>query len=76
MSSWVEAEWRVFINEKRAGRKAGNLVTIAVGISDIGTLPISLRYYQVIPYTANCFPDVVPALRTLTYNARMEATRP
>ena len=29
-SSWVEAEWRLFINEKRSGRKAKKFLT-AVG---------------------------------------------
>jgi hypothetical protein len=49
-SSWVEAEWRVFINEKRSGRKGGNFLTVTVGDLTPDKLPISLRYYEVIPY--------------------------
>jgi hypothetical protein len=26
LSSWVEAEWRLFINEMRSGRKSGNFL--------------------------------------------------
>jgi len=51
-SSWVEAEWRVFLNEKRSGRKVGNFVTVVVGDLTPQQLPISLRYYEVIPYDA------------------------
>ena len=50
MSSWVEAEWGFFINEKRSGRKAGNLITVVVGSLQAGDLPPSLRYYEVIPF--------------------------
>jgi len=47
-SPWVEAEWGLFINEKRFGRKTGNLLTlIAPGLS-INELPASLRYYEVL----------------------------
>jgi hypothetical protein len=60
LSSWVEAEWRVFINEKRSGRKTGNIVTVVVGITDIGSLPISLRYYEVIPYVPDGLDTVLP----------------
>ena len=48
-SSWVKAEWGLFINEKRSDRKSGNLVTIIVGDMQIKDLPASLRYYEVIP---------------------------
>jgi hypothetical protein len=50
LSSWVEAEWGFFINEKRSGRKTGNLITVAVGGLKPVSLPPSLRYYEVIPY--------------------------
>jgi hypothetical protein len=47
-STWVEAEWRIFINEIRSGRKKGNFLTIVdKGISP-QELPISLRYYEVM----------------------------
>jgi hypothetical protein len=64
LSSWVEAEWRVFINEKRGGRKAGNFVTVVVGITDFSTLPISLRYYQVIPYAPDKLSELLPYVQT------------
>jgi hypothetical protein len=49
LSSWVEAEWRLFINEKRSGRKRGNFVTVVSGNLSPAELPLSLRYYEVIP---------------------------
>ena len=49
-SRWVEAEWGWFINEKRSGRKDGNLITVLVGDADIGDLPPSLRYFEVVPF--------------------------
>jgi hypothetical protein len=52
MSSWVEAEWGFFINEKRSSRKQGNVVTLTVGDFDPGELPPALRYYEVIPLDA------------------------
>jgi molecular chaperone DnaK (HSP70) len=48
LSPWVEAEWGFFINEKRSGRKTGNLVTVIAGALDLGDLPPSLRYYEVL----------------------------
>jgi hypothetical protein len=50
LSQWVEAEWGFFINEKRSGRKPGNLITVVVGSMEISELPPSLRYYEVINY--------------------------
>jgi hypothetical protein len=48
-SPWVEAEWGFFINEKRSGRKTGNLVTLITGHLQLSDLPPSLRYYEVLP---------------------------
>jgi len=50
LASWVEAEWGFFINEKRSGRKRGNLVTVVVGALGPTDLPPSLRYFEVIPF--------------------------
>lgn len=47
-SPWVEAEWGLFINEKRSGRKTGNILTLTVGHLQPAQLPASLRYYEVI----------------------------
>jgi hypothetical protein len=55
LSQWVEAEWGFFINEKRSGRKPGNLITMVVGSMDISDLPPSLRYYEVINYAPEVF---------------------
>lgn len=48
MSGWVEAEWRLFINEKRSGRKSGNIISIIDNGLSPADLPMSLRYYEVI----------------------------
>ena len=53
--SWVEAEWRVFINEKRSGRKSGNIVTVFAGDLTFAWLPISLRYYEAMPFQPESF---------------------
>ena len=43
-SSYVQSEWRTFIEEKRTGRKTGNIITIIN--FDISSLPISLRQFE------------------------------
>jgi hypothetical protein len=58
-SPWVEAEWGLFINEKRSGRKAGNVITLAVGSLQPADLPSSLRYYEVIPFGPESFERVL-----------------
>jgi len=48
-AKWVEYEWRLFSDEKLAGRKQGNLVTVlAKGLSP-SVLPIRLRNLEAIP---------------------------
>ena len=51
LSGWVEAEWRVFINEKRSGRKTGNIISVVTKDLTPEMLPMSLRYYEVVPLT-------------------------
>lgn len=58
-SSWVEAEWGFFINEKRSGRKPGNLITLVVGSLKAVDLPPSLRYFEVIPFDSGQFPKLL-----------------
>jgi len=58
-SSWVEAEWGLFINEKRSGHKKGNLVSLAVGGLQPRELPPSLRYYEVIPAGPQAFEKIL-----------------
>lgn len=46
-SRWVRAEWRMFLNELRSGRKTGNVLTVLAGNMTITDLPLSLRSFQV-----------------------------
>ena len=48
-TGWVRYEWSSFLNEKRSGRKQGNLLTLIVGDACIDQLPYALRQYQVLP---------------------------
>ena len=43
-STYVKSEWRTFIEEKRSGRKMGNIITLIE--FNISELPISLRHFQ------------------------------
>lgn len=47
-SGWVHYEWSSFLNEKRSGRKTGNLVTVVRDEKDISKLPYALRQYEVM----------------------------
>lgn len=47
-SRWVEHEWGSFLNEKLAGRKTGNLVTVTVGRVPERELPLALRNHQIL----------------------------
>ena len=49
---WVEAEWGALLNEKRSGRKEGNVVTVTFGNVAIEELPLALRQFEVLPWTA------------------------
>jgi hypothetical protein len=57
-SSWVEAEWGFYINEKRGGRKKGNILTVVTSDIGIEELPASLRYYQVIFFEKENFEQI------------------
>lgn len=48
-SKWVEYEWRLFLGEKLAGRKDGNLITVLAEDLSVSDLPISLRNLEAIP---------------------------
>jgi len=48
-SGYVEAEWRIFINELRARRKQGNFITVIQPDLLLSALPVALRCYEVIP---------------------------
>lgn len=45
-SEWVKAEWNLFINEQRSGRKRGNLITILKKGVRTEDLELSLRGVQ------------------------------
>ena len=49
MSGWVRYEWQAFANEKRSGRKQGNMITLFDDNMKILDLPLLLRQYEVIP---------------------------
>lgn len=57
-STYVESEWRIFMEEKRAGRKTGNIITIIN--FPISALPISLRVFQ--SFVVNCFVKITDFL--------------
>jgi hypothetical protein len=63
VSSWVAAEWRLFIKEKRSGNKLGNLITLTIGSLRAGDLPASLRYYEVIPFEEDNFSRIIQYLK-------------
>jgi hypothetical protein len=69
-SSWVEAEWGLFINEKRSGRKLGNLITVVAGGLRPGDLPASLRYYEVIPFQRESLPKILRYVTAALNQAR------
>lgn len=64
LAPWVKAEWGFFINEKRSGRKRGNLLTVTVGEMSPGSLPPSLRYYEVIPLDSRFLGKLLGYLRS------------
>ena len=48
-TTYVKSEWRTFVEEKRSGRKIGNIITILKGVA-IADLPIALRSVQSFAY--------------------------
>jgi len=47
-AQWVKYEWRLFLGEKLAGRKGGNLITVIAGGMQMRELPIGLRHREVV----------------------------
>lgn len=47
-SGWVHYEWSSFLNEKRSGRKEGNIITVVSDENSIAKLPYALRQYEAI----------------------------
>lgn len=50
-SSWVEAEWRFFLNRIRSGKTKGNLLTVITNTLKIDDLPPSLQNFEVLNFT-------------------------
>lgn len=62
-ASYVKAEWRFFINEKRSGRKPGNIITVAASDIQPRDLPPSLRNYEMIPLAPQYFDKILLYVR-------------
>jgi uncharacterized membrane protein YeaQ/YmgE (transglycosylase-associated protein family) len=63
VSGWVQDEWGTFLGELRAGRKAGNLITLVIGSVKAPDLPLGLRSRQVLPYNQRGFDSLLQFLR-------------
>lgn len=63
-AQWVQYEWRLFLGERLAGRKTGNLITVIAGEMGIGDLPISLRNREVVRLTPGDLAKLVDYTRT------------
>jgi hypothetical protein len=49
-SGWVKYEWSSFANEKRSGRKSGNIITVVTENMNVESLPYLLRQHEVISF--------------------------
>ena len=47
-SGWVKYEWTSFANEKRFGRKTGNLLVVLTDNMAVSQLPFALRQCEVL----------------------------
>lgn len=69
-SSYVEQEWRIFLEEKRSGRKKGNIISICKNL-DLASLPIGIRHFQSFSYEDfNSVIDYLPKLDTGDNNSK------
>ncbi len=60
-SPWIEAEWRLFLNEKHAGRRKGAIVII--GDLDPSDLPASLRHCEIVSSNVNSLERILPLVK-------------
>ena len=60
---WVEHEWSLFMKEKLAGRKRGNILTV-IETGDIASLPIPLRGSEVVDASSEGLQRLVSYLWT------------
>lgn len=49
-SSWVDNEWRYYLNRQRMGHAKGNLIVVLTPNVDIGKIPLALQQKQVFYY--------------------------
>jgi len=62
-SGWVQHEWGSFCNEKRSGRKAGNLLTLVTPGILARDLPLGLRQYEVWQFESENFEKLLQYFR-------------
>ena len=74
-SKWVTFEWRLFNNEKLAGRKDGNLLTILAGGMTVGQLPIALRNLEAIPLVQGAMERLIKYCRKESQHFTQEIFR-
>jgi hypothetical protein len=48
---WVEAEWGLFLTQKRAGKKSGNIITVVCGSTAETDVPMPLSGHQSVALT-------------------------
>jgi hypothetical protein len=56
-SKWVQREWGIFENEKLAGRKNGNIVTVVVKNIPEEKMPLALRSSEVLQFSDSKFEE-------------------
>jgi hypothetical protein len=45
-SPWFDQEWRTWVNERRSGRKSGNILVLTGDSLQVGDLPVALRFFE------------------------------
>jgi hypothetical protein len=74
-SSWVRTEWETFENEKRSGRKKGNILVIISKKIKIENLPLALRQKQVLIFEEKNYDRLLPYLGGLIPNPDIQPTK-
>ena len=57
-SRWVKYEWDLFLNLKNDNKTSGNIYTVICNDLKPELLPVSLRYFESIPYNKKNFPII------------------
>lgn len=45
-SPWFDQEWRTWVNERRSGRKSGNILVLRGELMQVSDLPVALRFFE------------------------------